>query len=161
MLDHKTAKDGSGLVLPIPELVGDIPGDPTLRAFLRIAPLTGFIFSELLRIVVQISPTSFKNVRPHGLIKVWEGYTSGTWNLSLQRCVRTACPWYSGEIRMLTAHTLRGGATVAAAERGTDLPTIRSLLSHRSENAIFSYTRMTQPQLAQAYEGTRRLLGQK
>lgn len=162
ILEHKTAKDGSRLVLPIPEFAGDIPVAPTLRAFLRIAPLTGLIFRATThRGTDWESPTSFKNVRPHGLIEVWEGYTSGSWNLNLQRCVRTACPWYSGEIRMLTAHTLRGGATVAAAERGTDLPTIRSLLSHRSENAIFSYTRMTQPQLAQAYEGTRRLLGQK
>ena len=61
---------------------------------------------------------------------------------------------------MLTAHSLRGGATVAAAEDGVDLPTIRAMLSHRSDNAIFSYTRLTQPQLAEAYEGGRKVLGQ-
>ena len=161
ILEHKTARDGSRLVLPIPERLGDIPVAQTLRDFLIIAPKSGFIFRATTNRGKEWEPpTSIRFVRPFGTVEVWEGFSSGAWNMNLQRCVRTACPWYTGEVKMFTAHTLRGGATVAAAEAGTDLPIIRSLLSHRSDTAIYSYTRLTQPQLAQAYSGTRKFLGQ-
>ena len=154
VLEHKTAKDGSRLVLPIPEYAGDVPVAQTLREFLEIAPPTGFIFrSTTNHGTAWEPPSSTKFVRNQGYVEVWEGYTSGAWNADLQRRVRTACPWYDGEVRMLTAHTIRGGATVTAAEAGVPLPTVRAMLSHQSEQAILSYTRLTQGQLQTAYQG--------
>ena len=154
ILEHKTATDGSRLVLPIPEYAGDIPVASTLRDFLLIAPESGFIFRATSRHgTAWEAPTSTKFIQGQGYVEVWEGYTSGSWNLDMQRRVRTACPWYNGEIKMLTAHSVRGGATVAAADSGVPLPTVRAWLSHQSEQAIFSYTRFTQNQLREAYQG--------
>ena len=154
VLEHKTAKDGSRLILPIPEFAGDIPVAQTLREFLEIAPPSGFIFRATRKHGTEWEPPkSFKFTQAYGYVEVWEGFTSGTWNSEMQRRVATACPWFQGEVKMLTAHSIRGGATVEAESNGIPLSTVRAMLSHSSENAIWSYTRLTQDQLRTAYQG--------
>ena len=153
---HKTSHIVGRLVTRLPEATDyDLPVGSLLRAFLRFAPKSGFLFRKTANggksWVDDVSSRSVWQQDGKKMCFVWAGFKSGTWNSELRKRIATACPDFASEVKLISAHSLRGGAASEALQAGIPRDVVQQMVGHKDPASLSAYTRLSQVELCRSY----------
>jgi hypothetical protein len=161
VIKHAKTTQTTRVVIPIPaRTASGFPAADVLRAFLDIAPQEGLLFRRTRNIgggrghewEPAVRTRSFSLLGETRMGTEWAGYTSGSWNASLRRLIRQACPEFKDVTKLWwSAHSLRSGAVHQAARQGVPQEGLRTMLSHRPDSALAHYTRPSKSELEALY----------